>query len=112
MTLDQVLAETRAEAAVLRHNGHAAQAATMERLADQVQTAALDYLTWLTDDQARSRSGRTIAWMRAQFPRWEAQGLARRDGRRRLYRAIIVPVRVNLDLVRADARRAALEGAA
>lgn len=103
--LEDVLAEFRGQAAVLRHNGHATQAASMEAVCDAVADSMVDYLTLLTEEQAMSRSGRGTEFLRSRFPAWESAGLAFRDGRRRKYRAVIVPTRPNLDAARAEAMR-------
>jgi hypothetical protein len=58
------------------------------------------------------RSGRSRPFLRARFPEWEAEQMARLDGRRRRYRACIVPRRANLDAAKAAARVAAKEAAA
>lgn len=58
-TLEQVLADCRGEAAVLRANGHGAQAASMDAVCDRVREAMRDYLDWLSEDEARLMSGRT-----------------------------------------------------
>jgi len=107
MTLEQVLADVRGEAAVLRANGHKAQADSMDAVVDRVRDCMGPYLDWLTEDEARARSGRSVEWLRGQLPEWEALGLAKRDGKRRLYRRLIVPRRPNLEAARAAAQRAA-----
>lgn len=110
--LGQVLADLRGEAAVLRRQGHNRQAATIEDVCDKVQDAAPDYLTWLSEDDAMLRSGRSRAYLRVRFPEYEANGMARRDGRRRRYRACIIPRRANLDAARAAGREAARQAVA
>jgi hypothetical protein len=108
-SLEQVLADAREEAAVLKRAGHPVQAAGLDRLCDAVARAAEDYLTWLTEPDARLQSGRSVEWLRGQFPRWMDQGLARLNGRKREYRALIVPRRANLSAAREAGRRAALD---
>lgn len=110
MTLEDTLADSRGEAAVLRANGHGAQADSMERVCDRVAESMAAYLDWLTEDEAHSRSGKSVAWLRERFAGWLDLGLARySDTRpaRRQYRRVIIPVRANLDAARADARRQA-----
>jgi hypothetical protein len=105
-TLEQVLADYREEAAVLFRSGHPVQARGIERMCDAVAEAAEDYLTWLGEPDARLQSGRSVEWLRAQFPRWLDQGLARHNGRKREYRALIIPRRANLSAAREAGRRA------
>lgn len=111
MTLEQVLADIRGEAAVLRANGHGAQASSMEAVADRVRDCMQSYLDWLTEDEAQLRSGRSATWLRAQFGRWLDIGMARwqGEGRRakRQYRRCIVPQRPNAQSAYEAGRRAA-----
>lgn len=103
--LEEVLADWRGQAAVLRANGHPTQAGSVEEVCDSVASCMADYLTILSEEEARSRSGKGTDFLRTRFPAWEAAGMAFLEGRRRRYRACIIPVRVNLDLARAEARR-------
>ena len=95
--LEQVIADAREEAAVLRRQGHGAQSDAISHLCDEVRESALEYLTWLTDDEAALRSGRSTDWLRGRFPDWQEQGNAKLDGRRRLYRMIVVPRRARTE---------------
>jgi hypothetical protein len=107
MTLEQVLADAREEAAILRRNGHVAQSATLDRFVSAVLAAAEDYLTWLSEPEARLRSGYSTEWLRGRFARLQSQGLAKMDGKRRMYRAVGIPQRPNLEAARMAGRRAA-----
>jgi hypothetical protein len=115
MTLEQVLADVRGAAAVLRANGHKAQADSMDAVVDRVRDCMGPYLDWLTEDEARTRSGWSITRLRAAFPEWETLGLSRwhGEGRRaaRQYRRLIVPRRANLEAARAAALREATKAA-
>lgn len=94
--LEQVLADARGRAAVLRHEGHPAQADAMERLCASVATAAHEFLEWLSEDDASRRSNHRPAWLRARFLEWERSGNARRAaGGRREYRMLVVPKGAN-----------------
>lgn len=111
-SLEQVLADWRGELPVLRKHGQTALADAIEKFASEVATAAEPYLAWIPESDAAIRSNHRGEWFRARFPGWERQGLARyapNNRRQRQYRLLIVPVATNLDAVRADARRAALE---
>ncbi len=111
MDLVDVLAELRAEAATLRLHGHAHDAALLEQTVDRVREAAGDHVTWLTEDDAMLRSGRSRGYLRARFAEWERDGHAKRDGRRRRYRACAIARRANLAAAR-DAARRAVHGSA
>ena len=106
MTLEQVLADFREEAAVLKRAGHPVQAAGIDRLCDAVAEATEDYRTWLSESDARLQSGRSVEWLRGQFPRWLDLGLARLSGKKREYRAMIVPRRANASAAREAGRKA------
>lgn len=106
MTLEQVLADERGDAQVLRRNGHGRDADLAERICDKVAAAAEEYLRWLSEEDARLRSGWSVTRLRSHFGEWERQGHARRDGRRRLYRMLIVPQRANTLAARDAGRRA------
>lgn len=105
--LEEVLADWRGQAAVLRHNGHKAQADSIEAVCEDVARAAEDYLRWLSEENACLRSGKSAAWLRKRYPEWERQGHARMKGRIREYRMLIVPKDVNLTSAREAGREAA-----
>lgn len=108
--LEQLLADFRGEAQVLRSHGHKAQAETLERVCAAVAETMDAYLDWLTEDQAKTRSGRSVEFLRSRFPAWETAGLAKwTESRpcRRLYRRLIIPLRANAEAARAEAHRMA-----
>lgn len=94
-TLEQILADEREQAAILRRNGHAHDAGLIERVCDAVGQAAEEYLRWLSEEDAMTRSDKSRDWLRSRFSAWEAEGHARRNGRKREYRMLIVPQRVH-----------------
>ena len=111
-TPEEVIASLREDAAVARRLGHEHDAKLLEASAERFASSIDEYLTWISEADARIRSGHLAAWFRARFPDWERQGLARWNPKRpreRQYRAIIVPLASDGDSVRADARRAAGE---
>lgn len=105
--LEQVLADWRGDAQVLRRRGHEHDAVLIERICDEVAHAAEEYLRWVSEEDAMLRSARSRAWLRSQFPDWERLGHARRDGKRRRYRLLVVPARANLTAAAAAGREAA-----
>lgn len=104
-TLEQVLADERGMAQVLRAAGHAREADNIDRLLDRVRASAVDYLDWLTEGEARLRSGKSVEWLRSRFPAWSAAGHAKRDGQRRTYRQLVIPKRANESAARESGRR-------
>lgn len=104
-TLEDVIADARESATLLARHGHAAQAQSITAVCDDVTAVLRPYLTWLSEDNAVMRSGRSAEWLRGQFPQWEADGMARKVGRMRQYRECIVPKRVHLSLAREAGRR-------
>lgn len=104
-TLEEVLADAREEASLLSRHGHAAQAQSITSLCDAVTAVMRSYLTWLSEDNARLRSGHGTDYLRARFAQWEADGMARKVGRMRQYREVIVPMRQHLSVAREAGRR-------
>ena len=80
MTLEEVLGVWRADARVLARAEHPEEAALLERHARQVESAASDYLTWLTEADAQRRSGHSVEWLRARFPDGSAMGTQNVNG--------------------------------
>ena len=107
MTLEEVLANAREDAQALRRHGHKHDAELIEALADKVQAAAYDFLNWLTESEARLRSGHSVEFLRARFAALEAQGLARLVDKKRQYRAVAIPQRANREAAREAGRRSA-----
>jgi hypothetical protein len=106
-TLEQVLADERGQAQVLRHNGHGHDADLIERVCDRVSAAAEEYLRFLSEPDARLRTNRSQEYLRARFAEWEAQGHAYKKGTIRYYRMLVLPPRANLSAAREEGRRAA-----
>lgn len=106
-SLEDVLADERGQAAVLKHNGHLHDAALINRICDRVAKAAGEYLTLIPEGDACLRTGKAISTLRNRFAEWEEQGLAKRIGKIRYYRLLILPPRANLSAAREEGRRAA-----
>jgi hypothetical protein len=112
-TLKEVLEDELRQAEVLKHNDHDHDAKLIKRICKRVSDATEDYLTFLNEPEAVLRTGRTVEFLRARFGGWERRGHAKRVGRVRSYREIILDSRVDLGRIRADARAAArMESAA
>lgn len=107
--LEQVLADWREEAKILRRRGVARLGRVIEQLCDDVAEAqgVEEHLRFISEESAMLRSGRSRAWLRGQFPEWERLHHARRDGKRRLYRMSVIPPRANLAAAAAAGREAA-----
>lgn len=105
--LSQVLADAREEAAVLRANAAGFSVARVEQLLDDVQSAAEEWLTWLSEGDAVMRSGYSVDWLRGRFEAMRRDGHARMQGRARQYRACAVPRRANTATAAARGRDAA-----
>lgn len=108
-SLEQVLADVREEAQILRRSGYAREAENIERILTEVQEAAHEFVTWLTEEDAMLRADRSRRWLRSEFPKWERMGHARKQGRKRFYRMLIVPVRANTSAAFEDGIRTADE---
>lgn len=109
--LEQVIADWRGDAAVLKSRGHTHDAKLLEDCADQAARSAEDYIRFLDEGSAQLRSGRSIEWLRTQFPKWESDGHARRVNGRRQYRKLIIPQRVNISAAREEGKRVGMKRA-
>lgn len=96
-TLEQILADAREEAQVLRANGAGFAVERVERLLDDVAGQTEDARVFLSEAQAMLKSGLAERTMRLRF-RWLKEcGLARYGAKhRREYRADAVPQRVDV----------------
>lgn len=104
-TLETVLADTRADADVLDRTGHAHDAELLRALAARVEAAAEDFLVWLSEPDARLRSGKSAEWLRGRFGEWAADGHAEMRGAHRYFRLIVIPRRADTEAAREEGRR-------
>jgi hypothetical protein len=102
--LAQVLADMRGEAQVLKRHGSTALAVVLEEFAGEVAKAAEDYLTFVTESEARLR-GAKLAFLRRNFATWEQDGHARKVHGVREYRAIMLPRVTPASVAREAGRR-------
>src|SRR5687768_376224 len=102
--LEDVLSGWRADAAALRRHGCADVADALDRRAAEVESAAADYLTWISEDDAKLRSGHSAEWFKGRFAEWEPSGHAKTVGKVRLYRQLVVPQRRNIHMLREGQR--------
>jgi len=107
-TLEDVMAAMRLDALVLRRYGEDQAAEQLEQYATRVEGATEDFRVWVSEPEARLRSGLSVAWLRKYFPEWEKTGLAKRVRRDRHYRALVIPPRVDIESAREAGRREAL----
>jgi hypothetical protein len=105
--LSTVIADWRGEAAVLRRRGETKTAVILEQCAEEAATASESYLLWLSETDAMLRTGRARDWLRARYEGWAAEGHARKIGRDRQYRAIMLPRRAAVIEAREAGRQAA-----
>jgi hypothetical protein len=103
--LAQVIADMRGDAAVLRRAGHGDHATYIEQRAADVERAAEDYLVFLSEPDARLRSGWSAQRLRRHFPDWRDEGNAEMRGRTRYFRALVIPRRPDLAAAREAGRR-------
>lgn len=107
MKLEQVLADWRERAQILRASGYVAHADSLTAFADDVAAATEDYRTFVNETDARLISGKSVEWLRGRFGEWLALDNARLVGRKREYRMIVLPRRADLAAARAAGQRAA-----
>lgn len=113
-TLHDVLTAEREKLTQLAKDGFKdVPVAFVERSLARVLASALPFTDWLSEAEAKLRSNRSAEWLRAQFPAWENQGLARWNPARpktRQFLRCAVPLRVNLSAERDAGQREALGG--
>jgi hypothetical protein len=105
--LEQVLADAREEAQVLRANRASFSVERVEQLLDAISESAEDFITWLSEGDAAIRRGVTVQTMASYFTAMLRDGNARLSGRQRQYRQSAVPRRANTAAAAARAREAA-----
>lgn len=111
--LEKVLQRASDEAKVLHQHGYIAHADSLARLVVAVRHASRELLAWISEAEARERSGRSAAWLRARRPDWALNGMVEKRGEHWFYLRLAVPPRPSnprpgtprLDEVRAEARR-------
>lgn len=106
-TLEQVIADARGEAAVLRANRASFSVERVEELLADVVAGAEEWLTFLSESDAAIRCGYSAGWLRQRFEGWRREGHARMNGQHRQYRQCIVPRRANTVHAAARGREAA-----
>lgn len=105
----QVVDRYRSDAIVLKRNGHTGEAEIVERFADDVMQAVEPLVRFISEADARMRSGWTQRTLRKKFAVWEAEGFAYRKGNQHFYLLMLIPQRVQA--LPADDRAAAVTAA-
>jgi hypothetical protein len=109
VTLDQVITDWRERATDARRLGRDDQALAIDAVLDDLSRAAEPFTRWLAEDRAILYSRKSVRWLRARFPEWERQGLAKLTGNRRFYLPAALPVPYDVCTTVADAERTARE---
>lgn len=97
---EQIIADWRGDAQSLRSRGHGHDADLLEQCADEMQAALGGFLTWMSEPDARLKSGRSQDYFRDHFAEWQMLGLAKLEGKTRYFRSVIVPQRVHASAAR------------
>lgn len=106
--IEDVLETYEKEAKVLRRHGSAALAESIEQMVHDIrQSSITEYLTWVSEVDARRRTGHAPPWFRARFPEWQEQGHARIRFGKREYRLAILPQRRSESVAYEAGRRGA-----
>jgi len=105
--LETVLADVRAEADTLDRNDAPFSVDRVREFARDVEKAAEEWLTWLSEGDAAIRAGKSIDWVRARYELLHREGHAKQTGGKRQYRACFIPRRANIDTAAARGREAA-----
>lgn len=104
-TLEQVIADARGELPLLRKRKASWDTDAIAEFIDRVAAAGEDFIRFISEDDARLQSGHSVAWLRARHADWMDSGNAEMRGRRRYYRACIVPRRPDVAAAREAGRR-------
>jgi hypothetical protein len=105
--LEQIIADAREDAAVLKRNGHPEQAQSIEQLCAQVEGAAEDYIRKISLEDARLKSGLSLRQLRRRFRELTDCGMAEIGPKgEMLFRACAVPQRAATSTQRARGRQA------
>jgi hypothetical protein len=97
---EQIIADWRGDAQALRARGHSHDADLLDQCADEMAGALGGFLAWLSEPDARLKSGRSIDYFRDHFAEWSSLGLAEMRGRTRYFRSVIVPQRAHASAAR------------
>lgn len=90
--LEAIVRGWMADAEALRRHGQADLADILDRCAADVRGSnAVEWMTWLSEQQALDRSAKSADYFRARRVQWETDGYAMRAGRRWFYRRCVVP---------------------
>jgi hypothetical protein len=112
MSLEHALADWRGKAETLRRTQAHVTPDTLERCLRDIEQAAEPYLRWLNEVDAHLYSGKSLRWLRGEYPRLAAAGDARKVHGKRFYRMAVLPVKPNVEALLAQAERDAKEDAA
>ena len=104
-TLEQVLADARGELPLLRKRKAGWDPDAIAEFLDRVAAATEDFRRFISEDDARLQSGKSVAWLRARHAEWMEAGNAECRGRKRYYRAMVIPRRPDLAAAREAGRR-------
>lgn len=94
-SLEAVLADMKSTVATLtRARAAVVDVHVLATFIERVEKSdASEFMEWLTDEQAATRTGRSKRWLRAEFTRLMALGHARIRKGRREFRAVALPQR-------------------
>ena len=109
MKLADATADARDDAAVLRRNGHEAQAASLEHHLNKIARAAEPFTRSLSLADARMKSGASLRWLTAKARgEWADLGFASTHNGEWRILDCMVPQRIHPSAIRAEAGRDAL----
>jgi hypothetical protein len=97
---EQIIADWRGDAQVLRSRGHGHDADLLEKCADEMDAGLGGFLKWLSEGEAMLKSGRSKDYFRNHFAEWSALGLAELRNNARFFRNVIVPQRAHASAAR------------
>ena len=110
--IEDVLANVAERITMLRVEGHPVQAASLDRAVAEMRAELPEYLTWLSEAEAMTYTGRKADYLRARFAGWKAREMAEWKGKMRYFRRCVLEHRGNTDAARAAGMRAGRGSAA
>lgn len=107
LAIEEILANAAERATMLRSEGHPVQAQSIERITSEVRAALGEFLTWVSEPDAITYTGRSVEYLRGRFGAWKERGLAEWRGPVRFYRRAVLEHRGNVEAMKARGERAA-----
>jgi hypothetical protein len=102
--IEQIIADERENARMLKRMGNEQQATYLLNLFDEIAGSLEDYVTWLSEEKSMLKSGLSARTLRRRFRELFDCGLARYNMKHeREYRSIAIPSRPEVEQAKREA---------